>query len=204
LSVVLVGRMLWRYDNTSRFVTIVAVLAIGFVLIPPTIRALNDFYQRSTGKVNIALGKSPRTTELRFGVASQTLRFIGSHPQGAGFAPLSEGPAAGQLSEPTSIAPLFWGLLLGVPGLVFALVFFLAMIGLVIRATERGVTLRILGAALAAQTFQQISAGSWAASIFLLLITFVSWELAFHPRKTVEVVPVQRAGWPVSVPAGPP
>ncbi len=193
LGVLLVGRMFRRYDYMSRFVTVVAVLAIGFALVPPTIRALNDFYQRSSGKVNIALGKSPRSSELRFAVASETWGFIESHPQGAGFAPLSEGPAADQVSEQTSIAPLFWGLVLGIPGLALALVFFFAMLGLVIRATDRGGTLRILGAALTAQTIQQISAGSWAAPTFLLLIAFVSWELASHPRESAEVVRVQAA-----------
>ncbi len=185
VAVLLVGRMLSRYDHLSRFITVVAVLTIGSALVPLTIRALNNFYQRST-TTSIALGKSAGDSGLRFRVARETLGFIGSHPQGAGFAPLSEGPAAGQVSEPTSIAPLFWGLLLGLPGLALALLFFLAMLGLVIRAIDRGGTLMILGAALAAQTIHQISSGSWTASIFLLLIAFVSWELAAHPHESAD------------------
>jgi hypothetical protein len=189
IAVLLVGRMAGRYDYTTRLISAAAVLAIGLALVPPTIRALNDFYQRNTGRVTVALGKSPVSSGTRGRVAGETWGFIESHPQGAGFAPLSEGPAADNVSEPPGSAPLFWGLVLGVPGLALALAFFFAILGLVIRASGQGGAQAILATALGAQTIHQISAGSWAAGSFFLLISFVSWELALQRVASTKVAP---------------
>jgi hypothetical protein len=174
------GRFARRFDNTTRLLVSVVALVLGATLIPPALDALNNFYSHRASRINIALGKSAFDTGTRTRASRETLDFIASHPQGAGFAPLPTVEATHErVSEPPSSAPMYWGLVEGVPGLLFAFAFFLsALAALVIPAVgTRNRTLRILGAALVAQLIHQVSAGAWTFGAFLLTLALLSWEL---------------------------
>lgn len=180
-----ISRMTKRSDRITRSVLMAAVIVGGLSVTPLAVNMLNDFYSAGHGRLSIAFGKSPVSSDTRQRATIETLNYVLDHPVGTGFTPLTELRASNDdvVSEPPGSAPMYWLLVLGLPGVAFLVLFVGGIvIGLATPALVASGAVQVLGVSLLAQTIHQVSAGSFTNGTFLLTIALLSWEASDADR----------------------
>lgn len=171
-----------RSDLPSRFIAIAGLALLFAFTFPAAVRTMNHFSERQD-RLAFAIGKSPRNTQVKIGVASASIRYSFDHPEGVGWTAIDDLPEdAASVEEASSSALAFWLFRLGVLAVPLVVLFVVFVSRLALRGLHVAPGLAF---GLATATVHQIGFGTWLYSSYLLLVAALSLEIDQQVRTKV-------------------